>query len=178
MATGYVQVFSPINLSEISASSETVNRNYASWWNWESQTSGGWSVFDPSRCDAFPALARLYPGVIASASFDGLVVVEGVTETGADQSSGTVYVASGELPLMVTFTADYEPDFIPSPLVQGVHWAPSAAIEQGPDSASFIAAQLPGADLVMGALLVAGAGGVVPPPAGFWTAFRSAMEII
>ncbi|MEQ6331810.1 hypothetical protein VLF92_26230, partial [Pseudomonas chengduensis] len=107
-----------------------------------------------------------------------LVVIESISETGANQSSGTVYVASGELPLMATFTADYDPDFIPSPLVQGVHWAPSAAIEQGPDSASFIAAQLPGADLVMGALLVAGAGGVVPPPAGFWTAFRSAMEII
>lgn len=177
MATGYIQAFSSISLAEISASAQTVNRNYDSWWNWESQPSGGYSVFNPASIDSFPALARLFSDATAAASFDGTVAVESVTANSADQSSGTVYVASEGLPYSVSFTADFDADFVPSPLAPGVRWAPSAVVEQGPDSATFIAAQLPGGDMSMGPLLVAGAGGLVPPPAGFWTAFRSAMEV-
>lgn len=184
MAIGYVQVFTPIDLTESLGETVTTNRDYDSWWRWDSVTSGEYSEFSPASVDAVPALARLYPGVLNASSFtwENLGVVENVEDTGPNTATAVAYVVDSstgpQLPRMVTFTATFDPAFETLPPAPGVQWGPPESNEWGPDSLLFLAEQLPGGDLALTDLAVVSGGGVPPPLAGFWTQFRQATEVI
>lgn len=184
MAFGYVQVFTPIDLTESLGDTVTTNRDYDSWWQWNSVTSGEYSEFSPVSVDAVPALARLYPGVLNASLFteENLGVVENVEDTGPNTATAVAYVVDSstgpQLPRMVTFTATFYPYFKTLPPTPGVEWGPPESNEWGPDSLLFINEQLPGGDLSLSNLAVVLVGGTPPPLAGFWTQFRQAAEII
>lgn len=183
MAIGYMQVFTPINLSDSLGEATTTNRDYDSWWQWGSTTSGDYSEFSPPSVDAVPALARLYPNVLNASMFtrDNSGVIESIEDTGANTATATAYVVDEStgtrLPRIVTFTATFDPAYATEPPAPGVQWGPPASDELGPDSQTFIESEIPGGDLFITNLAVVSEAGP-PPLSGFWTQFRQAAEII